>query len=157
MLSRLSISCEAEESNSGWIGDEVELYSDSDSSSLSESEIEISPKFSTNSSIEACVSVEDLSFDSGVGAKKRRNDPAPSATQTQEPKTKVSLCWKATVSLMMTRAIEFASGSTTRSPTWRASCQCFRHRAYDGVPEVVDCAVGLAEIRNTMVRHGAHN
>jgi hypothetical protein len=33
-------------------------------------------------------------------------------------------------------------------------CQCFRHRAYDGVPEVVDCAVGLVEIRNMMVRHG---
>jgi hypothetical protein len=26
-----------------------------------------------------------------------------------------------------------------------------------GVPEVVDCAVGIPEIRNPMVRHEAHN
>ena len=85
MLSRLSASCEAEENDSGWIRGEVELYSDSDSSSLSGSGSEISSKFLTNSSIEACESVEDLSFDSGVDAKNRRNDPAPSATQIQEP------------------------------------------------------------------------
>jgi hypothetical protein len=30
-------------------------------------------------------------------------------------------------------------------------------RCTKGVPEVVDCAVGIPEIRNPMVRHEAHN
>jgi hypothetical protein len=38
----------------------------------------------------------------------RWKDPAPSAVQTQEPKTKVSPWLKATVGLMKIVAIEFA-------------------------------------------------
>jgi hypothetical protein len=37
----------------------------------------------------------------------RWKDPAPSAVQTQAPKTKVSSRLKATVSLMQTEAVEF--------------------------------------------------
>jgi hypothetical protein len=47
---------------------------------------------------------------SGLGGMVRRRwkDPAPSAVQTQEPKTKVSPWFKATVGLMKTEAVEFA-------------------------------------------------
>jgi hypothetical protein len=56
----------------------------------------------------------------------------PSAVQTQEPKTKVSPCLKATVGLMKIEAVEFAMRSSAGSPTWRASCQCFRPATYQG-------------------------
>jgi hypothetical protein len=47
---------------------------------------------------------------SGLGGMVRRHwkDPAPSAVQTQEPKTKVSPRLKATVGLMKMEAVEFA-------------------------------------------------
>jgi predicted nucleic acid-binding Zn ribbon protein len=47
---------------------------------------------------------------SGLGGMVRRRwkDPAPSAVQTQEPKTKVSTRLKATVGLMKMEAGEFA-------------------------------------------------
>jgi hypothetical protein len=47
---------------------------------------------------------------SGLGGMVRRRwkDPAPSAVQTQEPKTKVSPRLKATVGLMKTEAVKFA-------------------------------------------------
>jgi hypothetical protein len=51
---------------------------------------------------------------------------------TQDPKTKVSPQLKATISLMKTEAIEFAMRSSARSPTWRASCRCFRSETYQG-------------------------
>jgi hypothetical protein len=56
----------------------------------------------------------------------------PSAVQTQKPKTKVSLRLKATVGLMRIEAVEFAMRSSARSPTWRASCRCFRPAIYKG-------------------------
>jgi hypothetical protein len=40
--------------------------------------------------------------------RRRWKDPTPSAVQTQEPKTKVSLRLKATVGLMKIVAVEFA-------------------------------------------------
>jgi hypothetical protein len=40
--------------------------------------------------------------------RRRWKDPAPSAVQTQEPKTKVSPQLNATVALMKTEAVEFA-------------------------------------------------
>jgi hypothetical protein len=40
--------------------------------------------------------------------RRRWKDPAPSAVQTQEPKTKVSPRFKATVGLMKMEAVEFA-------------------------------------------------
>jgi hypothetical protein len=54
-----------------------------------------------------------------VGRQVRRHwkDPAPSAVQTQEPKTKVSPRLKATVGLMKIEAVEFAIWSSARSPT----------------------------------------
>jgi hypothetical protein len=47
---------------------------------------------------------------SGLGGMVRRRwkDPAPSAVQTQEPKTKLSPRLKATVGLMKMEAVEFA-------------------------------------------------
>jgi hypothetical protein len=40
--------------------------------------------------------------------RRRWKDPAPSAVQTQEPKTKVSPQLKVTVGLIKTEAVEFA-------------------------------------------------
>jgi hypothetical protein len=40
--------------------------------------------------------------------RRRWKDPAPSAVKTQEPKTKVSPRFKATVGLMKMEAVEFA-------------------------------------------------
>jgi hypothetical protein len=45
---------------------------------------------------------------------------------------KVSSRLKATVGLMKIEAVEFAMTSSARSPTWRASCQCFRPATYQG-------------------------
>jgi hypothetical protein len=49
-----------------------------------------------------------------------------------EMKTKVSPRLKATVGLMKSKAVEFAIRSSARSPTWRASCRCFRLATYQG-------------------------
>jgi hypothetical protein len=34
--------------------------------------------------------------------------------------------------MMMIEAVEFAMRSSARSPTWRASCRCFRPATYQG-------------------------
>jgi hypothetical protein len=47
-------------------------------------------------------------FGLGGMVRRRWKDPAPSAVQTKEPKTKVSPRLKATVGLMKIKAIEFA-------------------------------------------------
>jgi hypothetical protein len=48
------------------------------------------------------------------------------------PETKVSPRLKATVGLMKIEAVEFAIRSSMRSPTWCASCRCFRPATYQG-------------------------
>jgi hypothetical protein len=48
------------------------------------------------------------------------------------PETKVSSRLKATIGLMKTEAVEFAMRPSARSPTWRASCRCFRPATYQG-------------------------
>jgi hypothetical protein len=53
-------------------------------------------------------SVTSLVFGLGGLVIRRWKDPAPSAVQTQEPKTKVSPRLKATVGLMKIEAVEFA-------------------------------------------------
>jgi hypothetical protein len=68
----------------------------------------------------------------GVMVRQRWKDPTLSAVQTQDPKTKVSPRLKATVGLMKIEAVEFAMRSSVRSPTWRASCRCFRPATYQG-------------------------
>jgi hypothetical protein len=68
----------------------------------------------------------------GVMVRRRWKDPAPSAVQTQDPKTKVSPWLKVTVGLMKIEAVEFAMRSSARSPTWRANCWCFRPATYQG-------------------------
>jgi hypothetical protein len=44
----------------------------------------------------------------GIMVRRRWKDPAPSAVQTQDPKTKVSPQLKATVGLVEIEAVEFA-------------------------------------------------
>jgi hypothetical protein len=44
----------------------------------------------------------------------------------------VSPWLKVTVGLMRIQAVEFATRSSARSPTWRASCRCFRPATYQG-------------------------
>jgi hypothetical protein len=51
---------------------------------------------------------------------------------TQDPKTNVLPRLKATIGLMKIEAVEFAMRSSARSPTWRASCRCFRPVTYQG-------------------------
>jgi hypothetical protein len=93
---------------------------------------EISPNFSASSLVTTSGSV--TSPVSGLGVMVRRcwKDLVPSAVQTQELKTKVSPRLKATVGLMETEAVEFAMRYSARSPTWRASCRCFRPATYQG-------------------------
>jgi hypothetical protein len=45
---------------------------------------------------------------------------------------KVSPRLKATVCLMKIEAVEFAMRSSMRTPTWHASCRCFRPATYQG-------------------------
>jgi hypothetical protein len=45
---------------------------------------------------------------------------------------KVSPRLKATIGLMKIEAVEFSMRSSARSPTWRASCRCFRPATYQG-------------------------
>jgi hypothetical protein len=59
----------------------------------------------------------DLVFRLGSMVRRCWKDPAPSAVQTQEPKTKVSPQLKATVGLMKIEAVEFAMRSSARNPT----------------------------------------
>jgi hypothetical protein len=68
----------------------------------------------------------------GVMVRWRWNDPAPSALQIQDPKTKVSPRLKATHGLMKIEAVKFAMRSSARAPTWSTSCQCFRPATYQG-------------------------
>jgi hypothetical protein len=51
---------------------------------------------------------------------------------TQDPKTKVSPRLKVATGFMKTKVVEFAMRSSARSPTWRASCRCFRPATYQG-------------------------
>jgi hypothetical protein len=44
----------------------------------------------------------------------------------------VSLRLKVAIGLMKTEAVEFAMRSSARSPTWHASCRCFRPTTYQG-------------------------
>jgi hypothetical protein len=62
-------------------------------------------------------SVTSPVFGLGVMVRWRCKDPAPSAVQTQDPKTKVSPRLKETVHLMKIEAVEFAMRSSARSPT----------------------------------------
>jgi hypothetical protein len=60
---------------------------------------------------------------------------APSTTQTHELKTNV-MPWEGTDLVNWKDAIEFVGGSSMRSPTWHASCQCFTGCPSRGIPKV---------------------
>jgi hypothetical protein len=54
----------------------------------------------------------------------RQKLPAPSETQTHEPKTNV-VPSGSTALVNLNDAIEFTGESLMNTPTWRASCRCF--------------------------------
>jgi hypothetical protein len=56
-------------------------------------------------------------FGFGIMVRRRWKEPAPSAVQTQELKTKVSPQLKSIVGLMRIEVVEFAMRSSARSPT----------------------------------------
>jgi hypothetical protein len=49
-------------------------------------------------------------------------------------------------------AIELAGGSSTRFPTWRASCRCLTGCPPWDIPKVVSFGLRDAEIRNSKVQ-----
>jgi hypothetical protein len=76
--------------------------------------------------------------------------------QAQDPKMKVSSWLKATVGLMKIEAVEFAMRSSVRTPTWSASCRCFRLATYQGeYPRYMIVASPRSVTR--WKRHVAHN
>jgi hypothetical protein len=81
----------------------------------------------------------------------RRNPPAPLATQTHEPKTKVVPLGSTGLGNLK-RAIEFSSGSLMRPPTWCARCRVLSGCPPRGIPKVVGFGLGCAEIRNSKVQ-----
>jgi hypothetical protein len=89
-------------------------------------------EFSDEIAVITSGSVTSLVFGLGAMVRRRWKDPAPSAVQTQDLKTKVSPRLKATVGLMKIEVVEFAMRSSARAPTWRASCRCFRPATYQG-------------------------
>jgi hypothetical protein len=66
----------------------------------------------------------------------RRKSPALSATQTHEPKTSI-VPSGGTALVNLNDTIEFAGGSSMRTPTWRASYQCFTAYPPRAIPEMV--------------------
>jgi hypothetical protein len=71
-----------------------------------------------------------------MSTRNRRKLPTPSAMQTQEPKTNVVPC-EGTDLMNLKDAIELAGGSSTRSPTWCASCRCLTGCPPRDIPKVV--------------------
>jgi hypothetical protein len=58
-----------------------------------------------------------------MSTRNHRKLPTPSAMQTHEPKTNV-VPWEGSDLMNLKDAMELTGGSSTRSPTWRASCRC---------------------------------
>jgi hypothetical protein len=98
-------------------GIEFELQVDPDLKSVTWLQSKISQNFSTSVPVTTSGSVTSPISEFGVMVRYHWKDPAPSATQTQEPKTKVSPRLRAAVGLMMMEAVEFAVRSLVRSPT----------------------------------------
>jgi hypothetical protein len=71
--------------------------------------------------------------------------------QTHEPKTNV-VPWEGTDLMKLKDAIELAGGSSTRPPTWRASCRCLTGCPPRDIPKVVSFGWEDAEIRNSKVQ-----
>jgi hypothetical protein len=59
--------------------------------------------------------------------------PKPSVMKIQEPKTRV-VPSSSKVLVKLSDAIEFSSGCSMNTPTWRNSCQCFTTRPTEGYP-----------------------
>jgi hypothetical protein len=111
---------------------ELELEADPNSKSACWLKSEISPNFPVRSPVITSGSVTSQVFELGAMVRRRWKDPAPSAVQTQDPKTKVSPQLKATVGLTKIEVVEFSMRSSARAPTWYVSCRCFRLAIYQG-------------------------
>jgi hypothetical protein len=85
-----------------------ELETDSSSKSAWWSKSEISPSLPASSPVTTSGSVTRPVLGLGCMVRRRWKEPAPSAVQTQAPKTKVSLRLKAIVGLKWTEAVEFS-------------------------------------------------
>jgi hypothetical protein len=85
-----------------------ELETDSSSMSAGWLKSEISPNMPASSPVTTSGSIMRPVLRLGCTVRRRWKEPAPSAVQTQEPKTKVSPQLKATVGLKLTEAVEFA-------------------------------------------------
>jgi hypothetical protein len=62
--------------------------------------------------------------------------------------------WEGTDLVNLNDAIEFASGSSMRSPTWHASCWCFIGCPPRGIPKVV--SLGWETLRSGTRRCKEH-
>jgi hypothetical protein len=71
-----------------------------------------------------------------MSTRNQRKLPAPPVMQTHEPKMNV-VPWEGTDLMNLKDAIKLAGGSSTRSPTWRASCQCLTGCPPRDIPKVV--------------------
>jgi hypothetical protein len=96
---------------------EFELEADPDSKSARWLKSEISSNFLVRSPVITLGSVTSPVLGLGVMVRRRWKDLAPSAVQTQEPKTKVSPRLKVIVGLMKIEAVEFAMRSSAGAPT----------------------------------------
>jgi hypothetical protein len=129
--------------------DEVKPGADSTSSFVAEAWVDKSSSPSTNLSRSLRGSAAEVfGF---MSTRNRRKLPAPSVMQTHEPKTNV-VPWEGTDLENWKVAIKLAGGSSTRTPTWRASCRCFTGCPPRDIPKVVSFGWGDAEIRNSKVQ-----
>jgi hypothetical protein len=71
-----------------------------------------------------------------MSMRNRQKLPTPSAMQTHEPKSNV-VPWEGTDLMNLKDAIELAGGSSTCTPTWRASCRCLTGCPPRDIPKVV--------------------
>jgi hypothetical protein len=71
-----------------------------------------------------------------MSTRNRQKLPTPFVMQTHEPKTNV-VPWEGTDLMNLKDAIELAGGSSTRPPTWHASCRCLTGCPPRDIPKVV--------------------
>jgi hypothetical protein len=114
--------------------DEVTLEADSTSILATDAWIDKSSRSSMN--LSRLLRGPDAGVFGFMSTRNRWELPAPSTMQTHEPKTNV-MPSEGTDLVNWKDAIEFATGSSLRSPTWRASYRCFTGCPSKGIPKVV--------------------
>jgi hypothetical protein len=71
-----------------------------------------------------------------MSTRNHRKLPTPSVMQTHEPKINV-VPWEGSDLMNLKDAIEFAGGSSTHTPTWRASYRCLTSCPPRDIPKAV--------------------